>query len=195
MLTPAVSLTSPVRVTWTEEMSVAFTRLHESLCNHIVLFVPVCGDAFYLFTDASGVGIGACLHVERNDEELPVAFFSRQLRGAEKNYSVTELETLAIVSAVKYFQYYLYGRTVTIYTDHRACVSLLSSRQLNRRLMRFALKLQGMDLTIKYRPGSTISNADGLSRQSWDDTEPILGVYQCRSTGSSLAGEMWVWPP
>ncbi len=54
--------------------------------------------------------------------------------------------------------------------------------------MRFALKLQGMDLTIKYRPGSTISNADGLSRQSWDDTEPILGVYQRRSTGSSLAG-------
>ncbi len=72
--------------------------------------------------------------------------------------------------------------------DHRACVSLLSSRQLNRRLMRFTLKLQGMDLTIKYRPGSTISNADGLSRQSWFDTEPIPGVYQRQTTGLSLAG-------
>ncbi len=61
---------------------------------------------FFLYTDASGEGIGACLHVVRGEMDLPVAFFSRQLRGAEKNYSVTELETLAIVSAVKYFEYY-----------------------------------------------------------------------------------------
>ncbi len=76
-LTPAVSLTSPTMVTWTEEKSVAFTRLRQLLCKRVVLFFPVCDDVFYFFTDASGAGIGACLHVKRNSEKLPVAFLSR----------------------------------------------------------------------------------------------------------------------
>ncbi len=188
LLTPAVSLASPARVVWTEEMSSAFARLRESLCVCAVLFVPLCNDVFCLYTDASGDGVGACLHVVREDVELPVAFYSRQLRGAEKNYSVTELETLAIVSAVKHFEYYLYGRAVTVCTDHKACVSLLSSKHLNRCLMRFALKLQVMDLTIKYKPGSTIGNADGLSRQAWDDSESLPGGCQLQTAGLSLVG-------
>ncbi len=171
LLTPAVSLASPVRVLWTEEMSEAFHRLRECLCVRVVLFVPVANDCFCMYTDASGDGVGACLYVVQDELELPVAFYSRQLRGAEKNYSVTELESLAIVSAVRHFEYFLYKRSVAIYTDHRACVSLLSSKHLNRRLIRFSLKLQGMDVTIKYKPGSMIGNADGLSCQSWT-TEP-----------------------
>ncbi len=79
-----------------------------------------------------------------------MAFFSRQLKGAELNYSVTELESLATVAAVSYFDYYLYGRTVTVFTDHRACVSLLTSSHLNKRLMWFALKLQDRDISIKF---------------------------------------------
>ncbi len=75
---------------------------------------------------------------------------------------MTELETLAIVSAVFYFEYYLYGRPVTISTDHRACVSTLSSKHLNKRLLRFALKLQDRDITIKFPPGRLNGNADGL---------------------------------
>ena len=60
---------------------------------------------FVLYTDASGGRVGACLHVRRKEQELPVAFFSRQLRGAEKSYYVTELEGVAVV----------------VYTDHHAC--------------------------------------------------------------------------
>jgi len=45
-----------------------------------------------------------------------------------------------------------------------------------------------MDLTIKYKPGSTIGNADGLSRQAWDDSESFPGGCQLQTTGSSLAG-------
>ena len=53
-----------------------------------------------------------------------MAFYSRQLQGAEHHYSVTELESLAIVAAVKHFEFYLYGAAFTVYTDHR-CMSLL----------------------------------------------------------------------
>ncbi len=71
----------------------------------------MCEDCFVLYTDASGGRVGACLHVRKEEQELPVAFFSRQLRGAEKSYSVTELEGVAVV----------------VYTDHHACSHFCSA--------------------------------------------------------------------
>ena len=76
-----------------------------------------------------------------------MAFFSRQLRGAEQNYAALELECLAVV-------------------DHRALEHLLSS---NKRLARWALLLQMFKITIRYRLGSANNNADGLSRQAWPE--------------------------
>ncbi len=71
-LTPAVSLSSPHRVVWREEMDGAFKTLCKSLCDIVMLFVPVLSDVFVLCTDASGSGVGACLHVIRDSEELPM---------------------------------------------------------------------------------------------------------------------------
>ncbi len=192
LLTPAVALSSPLRVVWTEEMDAAFRLLRESLCARVVLFVPVCSDVFVLYTDAAGGGVGACLHVLREEYELPVAFFSRQLRGAKHHYSVTELESLAIVAALIHFKYYLYGVPVTVYTDHKACTSLLTSSHLNRCLMRLALKIQDRAVDIRYRPGRCNGNADGLSRQDWCEdevAEPCPGVVdQTGPSGQVLAG-------
>ena len=101
-----------------------------------------------------------------------MAFYSRQLQNAEKRYTITEFETLAIVAAVRHFQFYVYGTSIIVYTDHKACVSLLTSTVLNTRLKRMADYLQDKDLTIYYRPGKESSNADALSRQ-FDDTPPL----------------------
>ncbi len=130
------------------------------LCNRVILYVPTLSDSFVLYTDASGDGLGACLHVIREEEELPVAFYSRQLQGAETKYTVTELEALAIVAAIQHFEFYLYGAPVVVFTDHKACTSLLTSTHVNKRLMRLALKLQGMALDIQYRPGKENGNAE-----------------------------------
>ncbi len=54
-------------------------------------------------TYASMLGLGAVLNVIRGGEMLPVLFYSRQLQRAEKRYSVTELEALSMVSAVKHW--------------------------------------------------------------------------------------------
>jgi len=124
LLTPSTSLTAPLRVSWTEEMDSAFSKLKHLLCNAVVLFIPTQNDTFKLYTDASGGGVGGCLHVVRDDKELPVAFFSRQLRGAERRYTVTELEALGIVESIRHFDHYLYGARVQVVTDHRACVAL-----------------------------------------------------------------------
>ena len=64
-------------------------------------------DCFVLKTDASSRGITAALNVVKDGEELTMAYFSRQLHGAQKCYSTTELECLAVVIAVEHFGHYL----------------------------------------------------------------------------------------
>ncbi len=59
-------------------------------------------DKFILETDASGAGVGAVLSVRRGEELLPVAFFSKQLQGAEHRYSAQELEGLGLFKAVRH---------------------------------------------------------------------------------------------
>ena len=178
LLTPSTSVSAPKVVAWTDEMDKAFGLLRMSLANNVTLTIPSLADTFTLHTDASGHGIGACLHVIRDKEELPVAFYSRQLQGAERNYSITELETLAIVASLKHFEYYIYGISLSVYTDHKACTSLLTSSVLNNRLKRMSLYLQDKDISILYRPGAESGNADGFSRQFDDqDTSPAMNSF------------------
>ncbi len=107
-------------------------------------------------------------YVIRDNEELPVGFFSRQLRSAEKMYSATELEALGVVEALKHWTHLLYGQKFTVVTDHKALCYLMTSSRLNKRLRGFALSLQQFDFAVVYRAGPDNANANGLSRQAWE---------------------------
>ncbi len=109
-------------------MTAAFRKL-KKMCDSTVLVIPTPEDSFILYTDASGSGVGGCLHVRRGDKELPVGFYSRQLKAAEKNYSVTELKSLAIVSALKHFEYFVYTKQTKVVTDHKPCLALIDGSQ------------------------------------------------------------------
>ncbi len=149
-LTPATSLRAPHLVTWTGEMDSAFRELQSLLCGHVMLYTPSPDDELKLYTDASGDGIGACLHCVRDGEELPIAFFSRQLRPAEKNYTISELESLAIVAAIRHFERLVYAKPLEVITDHKACLALLTGKGLNKRLLRFSLALQDRPIVLTY---------------------------------------------
>ena len=90
------------------------------MCDVSVLFLPTLSDVFVLQTDASGRGVGAVLSVCRDGDELPVGYFSRKLKPAERKYSATELECLAVVQAIDYFAAHLIGRPFMVETDHKA---------------------------------------------------------------------------
>lgn len=64
------------------------------------------------------------LSQEINEIEKPIAFASRTLNKAEKNYSTIEKELLAVLWGTKQFRQYLYGKKFTIITDHKPLVYL-----------------------------------------------------------------------
>ena len=83
---------------------------------------------------------------------------------SEQNYSITELETLAVVWAPRYFRPYLLGHHTIVFTDHSACVSVLSTARPSGKIAYWALKIQELNLTLKHRAGKLNTNADALSR-------------------------------
>ena len=168
VLSPMTSKSAPSVVCWTVEGLEAFSRLKVSLVDVCSLTVPTQQDKFVLHCDASGSGIGATLNVVRDGKKMPVAFYSKQLQGAQHHYSATELEGLAMFRSINFFAHYLYGDRFEVVTDHKALVSFLHSRVLNRRLHGWVLQLLEFDFTVQYRPGLEHGDADALSRQAWD---------------------------
>ncbi len=166
-------------------MDKAFRELRSSLCNNVVLCVPSVSDTYSLHTDASGAGLGSILHVVREGKEIPVAFRSRQLNKAEKNYSATELELLAVVDAVTHFLYYLHGRSFSVYTDHRALCFLYCSPILSRCLRGMLLNLIDFDITFIHKSGSDNVNTDALSRQAWKEPDQ---TYACTAEEVKIEG-------
>ena len=102
--------------------------------------------------------------MEENGDEHPIAYASCKLQPRETKYSAIEKECLAIVWALKYFKYYLYGQAFTIYTDHKPLTWLNTMKNSNQRLTRWILTLQEYRYEIHHRPGTQNRNADGLSR-------------------------------
>ena len=151
----------------------SFNALKAALTSTPVLAYADFTKPFILRTDASNIGLGAILQQQAGatgNLRSVVAYASRSLNPAERHYSATEREGLAVVWAVTHFRMYLTGVGFTVETDHAALMSLTTSNQTNSRLVRWALFLQGFDMTVKHRPGQTMLDADCLSRA------PVLHV-------------------
>lgn len=163
--------------TWKDEQKKAFEELQRLLVTAPVLMQADHTKPFTIKTDASNYAIGAVLVQGEGDQEHPVEYASRLLTPAERNYSTTEREALAVVWAVNKFRGFIEGTAVTILTDHQALKWLMSLKSPTGRLARWALQLQPYNLMIKYIKGRTNVVADTLSRPNCDPTmEKDCGV-------------------
>ena len=81
-----------------------------------------------LACDASTKGVGCVRSHLIDGVERPIAFYSRTLKPAEKNYSVLDKEALAVICGVKKFHCYLYGRSFIIQCDHKPLRSCYTRR-------------------------------------------------------------------
>ena len=126
---------------WSSKCDEAFNCLKEKLVNPPILALPDFSLPFILDTDASTVATAGVLSQCQNGKESVIAYGSRTLRDAEKNYSATKLEMLAAVYFVKYYRPYLLGRKFTLRTDHGTLTWLHSFRQFENSLLELTMVL------------------------------------------------------
>ena len=128
----------------------------------------VAAHPFTLQTDASSTGVGAVLTQTIEGVERVIAYASRSLSDAERNYSVTEKECLAVVWAIIKVREYLEGFRFTVVTDHSSLRCLRSLKDPTGRLARVALSLLEYDFEVQYRKGALNVLPDFLSRLDQD---------------------------
>ena len=124
------------------------------------------GAETQIAVDAGPGGLGVVMTQLQDNKWVTVVYKSRSLKDAEKRYSQTEREALAIRWGVQKLRKYLLGApTFKIITDHKPLQSMFNNgkQDLPPRIERFVMDIQGYDWEVVYKPGKN-NIADYLSR-------------------------------
>ena len=91
---------------WTPLCEEAFEALKSALTSAPILAFPDFTQPFHLFVDASNDGVGATLGQIQDGKEVAISYAGRDFNSAERNYSTTEREALAVIFGIKKFAPY-----------------------------------------------------------------------------------------
>jgi len=142
---------------WTKETECSFTTMKKILSRDVLLAYPDFNKPFVIHTDASKTQLGAVI----TQEGRPIAYYSRKLNDAQKRYTTTERELLAIVETLKEYRNILLGYKIIVHTDHKN----LTFKNFNtERVMRWRLILEEYGPQLEYVKGEKNIVADALSR-------------------------------
>ena len=159
---------------WANEQEQAFNKLKTEVTKEPTLMTFQPGKPIRIETDASDTAIGACLLQQKDQKWHPVAYHSKKMTDTEQNYDIHDKELLAIVDAFQQWRVYAEGASDTeVFTDHKNLIYFTTTKQLNRRQVRWAELLGQYKFKITYTPGKDNQVADSLSRRQ--------DLYQQRS--------------
>ena len=163
---------SGTKISWTSSHQAIVDEFIDELVNPPIMTYPDFDEPFILHTDASQDGLGAVLYQQREGVLRVIAYGSRTLTPAERNYHLHsgKLEFLALKwSITEHFrQYLLYAKSFLAYTDNNPLTYILSTAKLNATGHRWVGELADFNFEIRYRPGKKNGDADALSRMPLD---------------------------
>ena len=154
---------------WGDEQEKAFQEIKRAIQQVTKIKHFQKNQPLRIMCDASKEGLGAVLQQKTEEEWQATLFASRFVTTFVQNYSITELELLAVVWAIKNFTNYVYGTQFEVVSDHKALTSILKRNRANKtyssRLTRWVDRLLPFQFTVTHSPGRTIETADYLSKQ------------------------------
>ena len=178
---PLIALTRKyARFNWDNQCEKSYQDLKNDLTKVPLLGYPDISQSFKIYTDASDSAIGAVLVQDCGPEdsivpgipnEKPIHFYSHKLNKTQRKWSTIERETFAIKMALEKFDPYVHGCPITLFTDHKPCIYLLSSPMQNRKIQQWALCIAGYDVKIEWLAGKRNTVADMLSRIDYGEPE------------------------
>lgn len=148
---------------WTPACDRAFSALKQALCHAATLWTPLPNVPYSMSVDASQFGLGLALYQDIEPIRY-ILFAAKALNKAQRNYSATRRELLAIVWALQRCRYFLFGRHFTLYTDHKALTFLFTQQHVNYMILNWLDTLLDYDFTIVHCPGVLNVLPDALSR-------------------------------
>ena len=170
---------------WSAQAQKSFNDLKQALTTAPVLCHPDYEQPFIIQCDASKLGVGSVLYqLGENGQEKVIAYMSKKLNSAQRNYTITELECLAAVLSVKTYRAYIEMLPFKIITDHSSLKWLMNVKDLTGRLARWSFKLQAFNFTIEHRKGRENVVPDALSRAFVDEFQINQSIFQHNSFNS-----------
>ncbi len=148
-----------VKIAWNDECQKGFDTLKKALTSAETLRIPDFNKPFQLITDASDFALGGILLQDSH----PIAYESRILNAAKRNYMTTDKELLAVIHACKVWRCYLEGTSFTVLTDHNPLTYFPTKPLMSQRQVRWSDFLSNFALKWEFIPGKD-NPADSLSR-------------------------------
>ena len=120
-------LKKDIKFQWNEECQQSLDTLKEKMVTAPILVFPYWNKPFHVHVDASGIALGIVFtQLGEGGIDHPITYSSRKLSTAEKNYTTTEREGLAMVYALQKFRHYLLGAPFKMFTDHSSLKYLVN---------------------------------------------------------------------
>jgi len=153
---------------WGEKQQKVFEELKRRFTTEPVLVTPDLDKEMRVEADVSDFAIGGVLSMKCEDERWrPMAYISKSLNEAERNYEIHDKKMLAIIWCLEVWRYFLEGAKsqFKIWTDHKNLEYFMKAQKLNRRQARWSLYLLRFDFTLKHVAGKSMGRANSLSRR------------------------------
>ncbi|RVW18876.1 Retrovirus-related Pol polyprotein from transposon 17.6 [Vitis vinifera] len=157
-------LVKDAKFEWDDKCQRSFELLKQFLTSAPIVRAPNWELPFEVMCDSSDYAIGAVLGQREDGKPYVIYYASKSLNDAQRNYTTTEKELLAVVYALDKFRAYLIGSSIVVFTDHSALKYLLTKQDAKARLIRWILLLQEFNLQIRDKKGVENVVADHLSR-------------------------------
>ena len=175
LLKPIYKLTRKGRqFTWGEEQHKAFEEIKNRLQRPPVLHLPDRQGRFQLYSVTSKFATGSALYQIQNGQPKLIAYVSKRMPEAAKNYSITELEMYGLAINITRFAHVLKKVDFDVIVDHLAIMHIVNSKAepATTTIKRLLDLLSSYSFNLYYIKGKDMVLSDFLSREKTDDGNP-----------------------